>query len=234
MNHIRSLFAVVALAAFAFASTVSAQPVVTPCLSGTYGPTCAPVAPMSTNLTGAYSKGMVSGTMAAGLAAGSPVFSFRYGGTSIAVIRSIDVTATDITTAFAVTACHLDLFIARAFTASDTGGSAGTLTGNNAKLRTSMATTAISDFRIASTATLSAGTRTLDTDPATTFTCQPQAVAGFQLLSPTTISPSPGDNGNKYPISLATNEGVVIQATVPATGTWNFTVTVTWDEYSAF
>lgn len=233
MMLLRSFVATLALAAAVFAAPVAAQ-VVTPCLSGTYGPTCAPVAPMSTNLTGSYSKGMVSGTMAAGLAGGSPVFSFRYGGTGIAVIRSIDVTATDITTAFALTTCHFDLFFARAFTASDTGGTAGTITGNNAKLRTSMATTAISDFRISSTATLSAGTRTLDTDPVTTFTCQPQAVAGFQIFNPTTISPSPGDNGNKYPISLATNEGAVIQATVPATGTWNFTVNVTWDEYTAF
>src|SRR6266404_3448761 len=109
-------------------------------------------------LLGSYCMGANSGTMAAGLAGGSPVFSFRYGAANLAIIRKVTTEADDITTAFVAGAAKFDMIAARSFTASDTGGTAGTLTGNNGKLRTSYATTGISDFRIASTATLTAGT----------------------------------------------------------------------------
>jgi hypothetical protein len=200
---------------------------------GAYGPLGQAIVPLYGNLQGAYSKGLVSGTMAAGLAANSPVYAFRYGGTGIAVIRDVRLSAADITTAFATTTCHFDLFMARAFTASDTGGTAGTLTTNNGKLRTSFATTAVSQIMIATTATNTAGTRTLDTDPASAVTCAAVATAGNQFLAPTTITPNAGIAGD-YPMALANNEGFVIQATVPATGTWNFTVTTDWEEFSQY
>src|SRR6266403_2036985 len=105
-------------------------------------------------LLGSYCMGANSGTMAAGLAGGAPVFSFRYGAANLAIIRKVTAEADDITTAFVAGAAKFDLIAARSFTASDTGGTAGTLTTNNGKLRTSFATTGVSDFRIASTATL--------------------------------------------------------------------------------
>ena len=124
------------------------------------------------------------------------------------------------------------MFAARAFTASDTGGTAGTLTGNNAKLRTSLATTGVSQIMIANTGTMTAGTRTLDTDPMAaiviplTTTADTGGVLNSSLYNP-------GQAGD-YPLELATNEGFVVQLTVPATGTEVITVTVDWEEYSAF
>src|SRR6266404_2267750 len=182
-------------------------------------------------LLGSYCMGANSGTMAAGLAGGSPVFSFRYAAANLAIIRKITAEADDITTAFAAGAGKFDLIAARSFTASDTGGTAGTLTGNNGKLRTSFATTGISDFRISSTATLTAGTRTLDAQP----------LGSVEFAVPTSIDAGLLPTTNIFlaeigqsPVVLAQNEGFVLQATVPGTGTWVFSVRVCWDEVSAF
>ncbi len=182
-------------------------------------------------LLGSYCMGANSGTMAAGLAGGSPVFSFRYGAASLAIIRKVTAEADDITTAFVAGAAKFDMIAARSFTVSDTGGTSGTLTGNNGKLRTSFATTGISDFRVASTATLTAGTRTLDTQPLASveFSVATSIDAG---LLPTTDIFKVGIG--ESPLVLAQNEGFVLQATVPGTGTWVFSVRVCWDEVSAF
>ena len=42
------------------------------------------------------------------------------------------------------------------------------------------------------------------------------------------------DPGSESPLVLAQNEGFVIRATVPATGTWQFGCTVTWTELTAY
>src|SRR6266403_4234060 len=182
-------------------------------------------------LLGSYCMGANSGTMAAGLAGGSPVFSFRYGAANLAIIRKITAEADDITTAFAAGAGKFDLIAARSFTASDTGGTAGTLTGNNGKLRTSFATTGVSDFRVASTATLTAGTRTLDAQPLASIEFAVPTSIDTGLLPTTSIYQSAiGES----PLVLAQNEGFVLQATVPGTGTWVFSARVCWDEVGAF
>lgn len=226
-SFLRSLASAALLGALSLMQPAAAQQV-----PGAYGPNGIATVPLYAGLLGSYSKSLTSGTMAAALAANSPVFSFRYGGSNVGVVRSVVVSATDITTGFAATNATFQMFAARAFTASDTGGSAATLTGNNGKMRTSFATTAVSDIRISSTATLTAGTRTLDTDPLAALTGGPTATAGNPMISAGTAIylPTP----NEYPLVLATNEGFVIQATVPATGTWVLTVTVTWDEYASF
>jgi hypothetical protein len=40
--------------------------------------------------------------------------------------------------------------------------------------------------------------------------------------------------GNPAPMVLAQNEGVVIRATVPATGTWGHGVTMAWSEVATY
>lgn len=195
-----------------------------------YGPAGQPISPISGGLLGAYTKSLQSGTIAAGLAAGSPVYSFRYGGTGIAVIRKVTVTMAELTGSAGGLA-SAQMFAARTFTASDTGGTAGTLTGNNSKLRTSLATTGVSDIRVASTGTLTAGTRTLDTDPMGVSVIPLTTTADVGALSSDIYRPQ---NAGDYPLELATNEGFVIQLTVPGTGTEVVAVTVDWEEYSAF
>jgi len=123
-----------------------------------------------------------------------------------------------------------DLFVARGFTAPDTGGTAGDLSGNNAKLRTAMASSAAATRR-AATATLTPGTRVLDADPVDSLTVAVPATASVVLAqSAVLFARAQGE----HPLLLALNEGFVIQATVPATGTWQFAVTTEWDEIQVF
>jgi hypothetical protein len=181
---------------------------------------------------GSYSMGLASGTMAAGLAAAAPIASFRYGGTNKALVKKIVLSAGDTATAFAAGIVSFNLFVARSFTASDTGGAAATITGNNGKLATSFATTGISDFRASSTAALTPGTRTLDATPVGAYIGSVPAVAG-SLLCPVGTFLFLAE-ATMLPLILAQNEGFVVQATVPGTGTWTFSVQVAWDEVSAF
>lgn len=180
---------------------------------------------------GSYCMGANTGTMAAGLAAGAPVYSFRYGAANLAIVRKVIIEADNITTAFVAGAAKFDMIAARTFTASDTGGTAGTLTGNNGKLRTSFATTGLSDLRISSTATLTAGTRTLDAQPLASIEFSVPTSIDADLLPTTTLFQS---QVGESPFILAQNEGFVLQATVPGTGTWVFSARVCWDEVSAF
>jgi hypothetical protein len=38
----------------------------------------------------------------------------------------------------------------------------------------------------------------------------------------------------ELPLVLATGEGIVIEATVPATGTWSWVASIDWDEVATF
>jgi len=184
--------------------------------------------PFNPGALGQYKMALKSGLMAAGLGAGSPIAAFRYGGANIATVRRILFSAGVNTTGFALGAAQFDLYAARSFTASDSGGTAATLTGNNGKLRTAYATTGLADFRVSSTATLTAGTRTLDAQQLESMVRSMSVSTSQDIVNPETefFKALPGDQR----LILATNEGFVIQATVPATGTWNFTVGVEWDE----
>jgi hypothetical protein len=160
------------------------------------------------------------------------IFDFQYTGAGLAVVKKVVISVGDAGTAFAAGNAHFDIFAARAFTAADTGGTAGTLTGNNAKLRTSFPTTGVGAIMIANTSAISAGTRTLDTDPLGSVSASTAATAGADLLAAVDLlAPK---NAGDYPAVFGTNEGFEIQATVPATGTWTASVTVYWDEYSAY
>lgn len=182
---------------------------------------------------GAYSMCMTNGTtvMTAGLAANAPIWAFRWGNANLAIIRSVVMSMSEGLAAFATGRCNFDLFVARSFTVSDSVGTAATLTGNNGKKRTSMGTTLLTDLRIANTVTLTAGTRTLDTMP-----------IGNVQVSNKVIETNSGtnqvlwqrDSSDEYPVVLAQNEGLIIQATVPATGTWFFSVKIEWWESATF
>lgn len=177
---------------------------------------------------GSYAKGLQSGVIGAGASANSPVFSLRYTGAQLCLVRRVRISVGDIATAFAAGVARFDLFAARSFSASDTGGTAATLTGSIGKLRTAMATTGIGDIRIANTGVLSAGTRTLDTDPIASIAAGVVATAGIGIIPPHT--PLFDARAGEHPLALANNEGFVIQGTVPATGTWALAVSVEYDE----
>jgi hypothetical protein len=180
---------------------------------------------------GSYHRAAKSGVMAAGLAAASPIFTFWFqSGVLFGLVRRVRLSAWTTATSFVAGLATFDFFIARSFTNPLTGGSTvlpggrmrGTMPIPNAILQ------------VSTTAALTGGTYALEQSPTESVTVTPGTVAQ------TLFSPAPMRLFEKLqgemPMLLVQNEGFLIQATVPATGTWGFSVTTEWDEvplYSA-
>jgi hypothetical protein len=184
---------------------------------------------------GVYSLGAGNGAtqMAAGIAANSPIYSFRWGNAAnLALVKRVILSAGAGATAFAAGAATFNMIGARTFTANDTGGTSILPTGNIGKMRTSgMGSTLLTDARISSTAALGAGTRTLDANPLAAVVCGIPATAGQPILAPYPIfDQRPGE----HPLVLAQNEGFIITCIMPATGTWFFGVKVDWVEIATY
>jgi hypothetical protein len=191
-----------------------------------------------------YSLGFKSGTMAAGLAGAAPIVALRWAVVGrLAVIRSLRLSAGSLV-GFTAGFATFDLIRANGFSAADTGGAAvaWTATTSNKRRLTmtdsglSVAASANGEVRYSETATLSAGTRTLDTNPISVIGTSVAATAGAPLIPPMTelLPQYPA-----YPLVLsaasgALAEGLILRATVPATGTWQFSVAMDWEEYSEY
>jgi hypothetical protein len=186
-------------------------------------------------LYGSYSIAALSGVVGAGQSANSPVFCFRWAPvdtTKVALVRKLRFTAGNLATAFTAGGVTIAAFIARGFTVIDTGGAAAlTTSGNNQKRRTSMAASAnvAGQVLVSGTGVLTAGTRTKDANAFATISTSVVNTAGVVLIPPPGYLVDPTEAG-KYPLVLAVNEGIIIEATVPATGTWTFAVDMDWDE----
>jgi|SRR5579872_1604710 len=189
-----------------------------------------------------FRLGQSSGVMAAGLAANSPVFSFRNptpaagsAGSRRLRILQVTVNAAVGATGFTAGAGQFAMLVARNFTAADTGGSDITPAANSLSnaLRTkqnpSILAGSTGSIRIASTAALTAGTRTLDSNPVGNINFGAPATAGSLMVADIPIY---NDWTSIYgiPLVLAGQEGFVIQASVPAVGVWQFGVNVLWAE----
>jgi hypothetical protein len=191
--------------------------------------------PFEYGANGHYRKSLLSGTMAAGLTANSEVWQFRWSdATRLGVITKVILDGlAGSATAFTAGFGKIDVLQARSFTASGSGGTAGTLTGNNSKTRTSMGTTLVGDIRIASTAALGAGTKTNDTDPMSQFSFTVGTVVSATYAQQVLLIDNDAAHG-QHPIVLVQNEGLAMRATLPATGTWQFGVSCCWAEVDTF
>lgn len=197
--------------------------------------------PVSMGAGGYYRVGAVSGTMAAALAANSEIFQFRYvtAASRIALVYKISLSAGANVAATAAALISFRATVARAWTAAGTGGTRLTLTTNNAKLRTSYATSEVNDAGISTTAALTAGTKTLD---ATDIGQVSQGIGtgAITVSVPLNILPLTNlfdaDDEGQHPIVLANQEGFIIRSGIifPATMTWAFSVNVLWGEVPAF
>lgn len=183
---------------------------------------------------GVYSLGSSNGTtqMAAGLAANANIFSARWTHASnLALIKRVQLSMGCGATAFAAGVAQFHCLVARSFTVVDSGGVSILPATNVNKLRTSMGTTLFGDMRISQTAALTAGTRTVDSNPLGSIVQGVPNVAGQNILAPYPLFEArPGE----HPCVLATNEGILIQANVPATGVWFFAVKIDWVELTAY
>ncbi len=191
--------------------------------------------PLNVEDLGSYSISAETGTIAAGASANAPIFSFRWSSTSkVAVIRSVRIGAASLATGFTAGTTTCGIIAARSFTASDTGGTALTLTTNNAKLKTSFGTTLAGDIRISDTAALSAGTRTLDAQDLTRIGPYTTTNAAQTNFIPSNTDLYGRDVDGAWPLTLVQDEGFVVRCTVPATGTWKAVISVDWTELYRF
>lgn len=196
---------------------------------------------------GHYRYSSQTGTVAAALAANAVIFAFRWGdSTLLAVLTSLKVRMQG-NAAFTNAAANLGLhaIIGRTYSASHTGGTAATMTGNNNKLRTSFQTSKIAtngDIRLATTAALGGGTVTTDSQafcaggPGRPNVAN--AAGGTEYLlstQPGTIDWQPARDG-EHPIVLAQNEGILVRNSIvwPVAGTAEISVEIGWSEVSAY
>lgn len=176
-----------------------------------------------------------------GLTAGAPMFSMRWtDATKVAVVLRFTISVAATVAASSAGIADRELVLARSFTVSDSGGTAVTLTGNNAKHRTSMATSVMGDMRIMGTSALTAGTRTLDAQGfglgmTTQLTGAITAGVNGQLLPPQDLFNASNGGAVESPIVLAQNEGLIMRMKTaqPTSATHATGVTVVWCEASA-
>lgn len=198
--------------------------------------------PLPPGTGGGYRLSMVSGTIGAAIAANSELFQFRYvtGAARVCIVHGISVSAGANVAATAAALLSLRAAIARAWTADGTGGTPAALTGNLQKLRTSHATSEVSSARMATTAALGAGTKTLDTQDigGVAYGVGTGAITTAVNLNLVPKTNLLGDFAGSlaFPLVLANQEGFVIRTGIinPATMTWNLTVDVAWSELQSF
>lgn len=202
--------------------------------------------PVDYSTLGIYRFSVVTGTLAAALAASAVVFSARWtDATRLCVLLDFKtrfLPLTPFTAATLTDHTSFDAFIGRTFSASHTGGTALTLTGNNLKTRASMGSTLFGDLRVATTAALGGGTVTLDAHPFAASLRKGNrvnpAAATEEVIMPTMDGLDVGysvGNGD-HPHVLALNEGIVLRnRTVwPAAGTGILRVDMAWAEVTAY
>ena len=168
-----------------------------------------------------------------GIAALGPLFSFRNISANLVTIRRVGAGFMTTTAFTAAQTVDFELVVARAFAVSDSGGTAISITGSNGKHRTSLSTPTSLDARIATTAALTAGTRTLDANALGQIAGWSGAVG--QGIAPTVdnlLSHTPGD----HPLVLAQNEGFIVRpiTALGAAGVGNFYVNMEFAEAAAY
>jgi hypothetical protein len=202
------------------------------------------------NVLGCYTVNGRTGTYSA-LSAGAILFSMRNSSSTVLeVIQRVKINVITSTAATTAGEAERELHIIRSFSASDTGGTAVTLTGNNAKMRTSQATSTVGDMRFGQP--LTAGTGTADANPVSSaIAWLPLNFTGVDIgctgAGPTgavwacaggyPVDLLNATNGQEYPIVLAQNEGIRItigKDAMPAAAVQQTTVTVGWCEVNSY
>lgn len=191
--------------------------------------------PLDVGSLGAYRVAMLSGSIAATLAALSPLFSLRWSdATRKLVLHDLQVGIVVDGTITTSVPMELEAILARSFTASDTGGTAISVAGNNQKMETGFGSSLVGDLRMATTAALGAGTRTLDGQPIGAAFAVSGTTAPVQALPLTSIYRPIA--GVEHPVVLTQNEGLIIRngVTGPATGTFRVLVMASWSEVASY
>lgn len=172
-----------------------------------------------------------TGALAATLAALAPLAAVRYTGSNLMILTGCRVSVAISGAITAAVQTGLELIKATSWTVSDTG--AGSSTPTPVKARTTYGTSGIGDLRIAGTAALTAGTRTLDTSPFAGVAFGTGTAVGTTALVPTEII---DPNSYDHPMIFGQNEGFVLRMSHagPATGTVVVNMELRWSEVATF
>lgn len=195
--------------------------------------------PVEVGSLGAYQVGVITGTMAAGIAGDAEIFQFTWmDATRLALVTKVSLMGFSVfTTAFTAGIGHFSLQAKRGITAVGSGGAAPTLTTNNAKLRTDHGTTLISgssgDLRIATTAALTAATGTLDAAFLGRVTIPLEATTVNYARISQEVALFDWRDNNHHPFVCESGEGLAILVTMPATGTWYASFKICWQEVAS-
>jgi hypothetical protein len=157
---------------------------------------------------GWFSVGAQTGNMTA-IATAAPIFSLRNIGTNSLIVRRVGVGLVATVGYTSAQKFDVALVVARNFTVSDSGGTTIAFAGSNAKHRTSLATLTSADCRIATTAALTSGTKTLDVNYVSqVFGWAATGAAG--VVIPSSMDNLLKHDSGDYPIILGQNEGINI------------------------
>lgn len=161
------------------------------------------------------------------VAANSALFSFRNLSANPVIVRRVGMGFICTTGFTAAQELAWGLFVARGFTASDSGATAIGLTGSNCKARTSFGALTSVDCRISAASLVTAGTKTLDANALSVIGAWAPAATQGVLLAPQQNNLLSHDAGD-YPLVLAQNEGFNIMNLIgmgaAGVGTYYFNV----------
>lgn len=206
--------------------------------------------PQDYGALGHYRAVLTTGTIAAGMAANGELVQMRWvDATRFCLIYDVELLEfRNITTAFAAGPWSFNVTRATAWSADGTGGGAVSVADPQLQLRAAAMGASLfsTGFRLATTAALGAGTKTLDTLPmgacfgnvgstpaiAQMYVPAGSPVTGYGGDGVKMIKPDVGSG--EHPIVLAQNEGIAVRGNVPGTGTWIATFLVKWAEVAAF
>lgn len=195
--------------------------------------------PLDYGTLGHYAYGGLTGILPAALGANSEIFQFRWAdATRFAIIRRIFVSASVTTTFFAAgVPVQMDLIKSTTWTVAGTGGT-GLTPAATLKRRTSMGSTLVAsgDMRIATTAALGAGTKTLEALSMASILAGGPITASLNgtIFAAVPLYEADVSDGD-HPLVLAQNEGFSIRSVaVPATGTWQVAFRLSWAEVAAY
>lgn len=199
------------------------------------------ITPYHPNITGngAYRIGAASGLItgvAAGTASAGHIFAARWNNVSkLALVTYFRARWSTIAGFTAAQEVGLDLYVARSYTSNHTGGTGLTLTGNNAKKRSSYATTNFADMRISTTGAL--------TNVATTLDSQPIAYGSVSELATGAAIPKLSlqiefglNDTSMHPLILSQDTGLVLRNTIlmGAGGTARVAIEMEWMEVDSY
>lgn len=181
---------------------------------------------------GEYRFGQSTGLMTA-IAANGEIGQFRWtNATRLAVVKFIKVRYAVIAGFTAAQELGFDVIGSVNFTVAGTGGTAVTPGTQNLKKRQSYPDSLVADMRIATTAALGAGTKTLSANPYAAMAQKTLAAAATvqDAAFETTLDMTNSSDG---PIVLAQNEGLSIRNSIlmGAGGTVRASIEIAWAEF---